>query len=93
MILYRAVDIFFDVIFYLIFIRVIFSWIRVNPYNPIIRFIYQVTDPILMPFQNLMRRLLPPGRGVYIDFSPFIAIIVLQIVRNIVLNIIFTVVY
>jgi len=93
MILYRAVDIFFDVIFYLILARVILSWIRVNPYNPIVRFVYQVTDPILMPFQNLIWRLLPPGRGIYIDFSPLVAIIVLQIVRNIVVSIIFTVAY
>lgn len=93
MILYMAVDIFFDVIFYLILARVILSLIRANPCNPIVRFVYQVTDPILMPFQNLIWRLWPPGSGVYIDFSPLVAIIVLQIVRNIVVRIIITVVY
>lgn len=92
MILIQAIDIFFDVIFYLILARVILSWVRLNPYNPIVRFIYQVTDPILLPFQNLQRRLFPP-RGMYIDFSPFLAIIGLQIIRNILMNIVAGIVF
>src|ERR687891_2643110 len=74
----------------LIFIRVLLSWIPRIPYNPYIRavvdFIHQVTDPYL----NLFRRFLPPvgGRGLALDLSPILAIVVLLIVQRIVVGLI-----
>jgi YggT family protein len=56
----------FSVLQILIFARVIISWIRPDPYNPIVKFIYDATEPLLQP----IRRLLPPMSG--IDFSPII---------------------
>lgn len=74
----------------LIFIRVLLSWIPRIPYNPLLRavvdFIHQVTDPYL----NLFRRFLPPvgGRGLAIDLSPILAIVVLLIAQAIVVGLI-----
>jgi YggT family protein len=47
--------------------RVLISWVNADPYNPIVRFLYVATDPILAP----VRRALPvyPGR---LDLSPMI---------------------
>jgi YggT family protein len=56
----------------LIFGRVIMSWIPVDPNNPIVETLIQVTDPYL----DLFRRIIPPIG--MIDFSPMIAILVLQ---------------
>ncbi|MEZ5066921.1 MAG: YggT family protein [bacterium] len=53
--------------------RVICSWVNADPYNPIVRFIYQATDPFLERIQ----RIVPPIAG--LDFSPFIAILIVQI--------------
>jgi YggT family protein len=53
---------------WLIIIRALISWVSPDPYNPIVRFIDQATDPILRPIQ----RALPPMGG--IDLSPLIAI-------------------
>jgi YggT family protein len=57
----------------LIFIRVMFSWIRpADPWrgpdfsNPLFRISYQLTEPVLRPVRNL----LPMGPG--LDFSPMI---------------------
>jgi YggT family protein len=52
----------------LIFIRVAFSWISRDYNNPIYRFTYQLTEPLLRPVRNLL-----PGGGVGgLDFSPMI---------------------
>ena len=61
--------------------RVILSWLpmagmRVDPYHPLIRFLYQITDPILNP----IRRFSTFGM---IDFSPIVALILLGIVQQI----------
>jgi YggT family protein len=74
----------------LIFIRVLLSWVPRMPYNPTLRavvdFIHQVTDPYL----NLFRRIIPPlgGRGMALDLSPILAIIVLLIAQGIVVGLI-----
>jgi len=52
--------------------------------NPVTRFIYEVTEPVL----GLFRRLLPPRPSFPIDFSPILAFIVLQLLENIVTRII-----
>ncbi len=56
-----------------IFFRAILSWIRPDPYNPIVRALNAITDPILDP----LRRIIP--RMGMMDISPLVAIIVLAI--------------
>lgn len=56
--------------------RAVLSWVSPDPFNPIVRFIHNVTEPVLYP----VRRYLPIGFG-GIDFSPiivFLAIIFLD---------------
>ncbi|MFN2451329.1 MAG: YggT family protein [Candidatus Dormibacteria bacterium] len=62
----------------IIIIRLLLSYFTVNPWNPFVRFIRSVADPLLQPF----RRVLPTMVG--IDFSPLLAIITLQIIRQVV---------
>ncbi len=61
---------------WIIVIRALISWVSPDPYNPIVRFLYRVTEPVLQP----VRRILPIG-GMGIDFSPFIVIIVIYVLR------------
>lgn len=74
----------------LIFIRVLLSWVPRMPFNPTLRavvdFIHQVTDPYL----NIFRRILPPlgGRGMALDLSPILAIILLLIAQGVVVGLI-----
>ena len=56
--------------------RAVLSWVSPDPYNPIVRFIHNVTEPVLSP----IRRALPLNLG-GIDISPIIvmmAVIFLQ---------------
>jgi YggT family protein len=62
---------------YILLGSVIISWVNADPYNPLVSFIYRITDPLL----NRIRRHMP-NTGM-IDFSPLVAfalIYVLQIV-------------
>ena len=82
-ILYRAIDSVFWLLNLAILLRVLFSWIRPDPYNQIVRLVYQITDPILDP----LRRHVPPIGGM--DITPMVAIVILELVRSIVLALIF----
>jgi YggT family protein len=52
----------------LILVRVAFSWVSRDYRNPIYRFTFQITEPILRPVRNL----LPGGGTGGLDFSPMI---------------------
>ncbi len=60
----------------IIFARVIASWIVQNPYNPIYRFLFSMTEPILGPIRRMM-----PNMG--LDFSPIVAYLLLNIAQRI----------
>jgi len=82
----------FTLMNWLIIIRVLISWIRPNIYNSnwqkILRYIYNITEPVLGP----IRRILPQG-NLGIDFSPMIALIILNILRSFVLNLLYSLTY
>src|SRR5437879_2855698 len=59
--------------FWIVIVAAVMTWIEPNPYNPIVRFIYGVTEPVFY----WIREHLPVFFG-GIDFSPFVVIIVIQ---------------
>ncbi len=63
-------------------VRVLISWVRVDPYNPVVRFLYQITEPVLDP----IRRALPQTMG--IDFSPLIALLLIQVLLTVIVSVI-----
>lgn len=58
----------------IIFVRAILSWFAISPYEPIMVFLYRITEPILAP----LRRIIP--RIGMIDITPVIAIIILLLI-------------
>jgi len=76
------IDVFFTLLSLAILARVLLSWIRVSPYHPMVDFLYRVTEPILAP----LRRAIPPLGMV--DISPVIALLLLQIVQQILIALI-----
>lgn len=76
---------FLNIYMVLIFIRILLSWFpNVNLYDPPLSIISQLTDPYL----NLFRSFIPPLGG--IDFSPIIAIFLLQFVAQIIPSLIYS---
>lgn len=61
--------------------RVLMSWVNIDPYSPLARTIFNLTEPVLQPVRNL----LPPAAGM--DFSPLIVLIALQIVGQMLVSI------
>ncbi|MCL2336310.1 MAG: YggT family protein [Firmicutes bacterium] len=64
-----------QVYIYIIIIRIILSLVRFNPFQPGLRFIFEITEPVLRFF----RRYIPP-MGMF-DFSPVAAILFLEIIQ------------
>ncbi|MGI5825732.1 MAG: YggT family protein [Bacillota bacterium] len=76
-----AVKYAFEIFYILIIANCLLSWFpNVNRGNPLIRFIYETTEPFL----NLFRRILPMSRNLPIDFSPIIAIFALFLIQKLV---------
>lgn len=62
---------------WIIIARAILSWVNPDPYNPIVRFLYSATEPVLYT----IRRRLPISFG-GIDFSPLIVILIIMFLDN-----------
>jgi YggT family protein len=82
--LLTTVNVLFQLASLAILARVILSWlpmagVRIDPYHPLIRFLYQITDPILDP----IRRFTTFGT---IDFSPIVALILLDVIRRVLVS-------
>ena len=83
-ILALAINVVFQFLWWAILIRVLISWlpmagIRIDPYNPIIRTLFSITDPILEP----LRKYTTIGM---IDLSPIVALFGLDIIRRILIS-------
>ncbi|SDO47263.1 YggT family protein [Desulforhopalus singaporensis] len=61
--------------------RAVVSWVGADPYNPIVRFLYEATEPAL----SRIRRVLPISMG-GIDFSPMILILAIMFVQSFVVG-------
>ena len=57
---------------WMIIIRAVISWVNPDPYNPIVNFLYQVTEPVLYRVRRYL-----PFRGMAIDLSPIIVFILI----------------
>ncbi|MFQ5585683.1 MAG: YggT family protein [Thermodesulfobacteriota bacterium] len=60
-----------NIYMWIIIIRALLSWVNPDPYNPIVRFLYQITEPVLYQ----VRKRIPYMGG--IDISPLIVIFVI----------------
>lgn len=63
----------------LIFVYIIMSWFRND--NKTFITIYEVLGRICEPYLGLFRKIIPPAGG--LDFSPIVAVVVLQLVVRI----------
>ncbi len=65
MLIAQAINMVFTLYIYIVVARAIISWVNPDPYNPIVRFLHNATDPVLFR----LRRILPLQFG-GMDFSP-----------------------
>ncbi len=84
--LIQIINTVFKLYSYLILARIFLTWIPVDPHNPVVQFIYRVTEPILAPF----RIILPLG-GMGLDLSPIIVFFLLNLLQRAIINILFSI--
>jgi YggT family protein len=76
MALAQVLDIILNIYMWVIIIAALISWVNPDPYNPIVRFLYRATEPVLRP----IRRTIGTALG-GIDVSPIIAILGIMFLR------------
>ncbi len=65
----EGLSLFLQIYSYVLLARALVSWIpNMDPYNPIIQILYQITEPVLEP----IRKLIPPLGGM-VDISIMVA--------------------
>jgi YggT family protein len=57
---------------WIIIFRALITWVNPDPYNPIVQFLYKVTEPVLYPIRRMMG-----AYSIGIDLSPMIAILLI----------------
>lgn len=74
----KVIEIVLNILYWLILIRAILSWVNPDPFNPIVQFLERTTEPILYP----IRRFLLRGSRFSIDISPIIAFLIIMFLRS-----------
>lgn len=82
----KALDIMFEVMFWLILARVLMSWLPIGKGGKISELIYQLTDPVLVPVRTIIYSIFPKMKYSGLDFSPMAALFLLEFVRRIVIG-------
>jgi len=72
----KILDILLTVYMWIVIIRALISWVNPDPYNPIVRFLHAVTDPVLNPIRKVIGYRLGP-----IDISPMVVILAIIFVK------------
>jgi YggT family protein len=62
---------------WIIIISALISWVNPDPYNPIVRFLHAVTEPVLRPIRRIIGHRLGP-----IDISPMVLILAILFIKN-----------
>jgi YggT family protein len=77
----KILDVVLVIFMWIVIARAILSWVSPDPYNPIVRFIHNITEPIL--FQ--IRKRIPLNFG-GIDFSPILVLLAVIFLRRFVVQ-------
>ena len=79
----QVLDMLLSLYMWIIIARAVLSWVNPDPYNPIVRFIHQATEPVLYQ----VRRYLPFFGG--IDFSPIVVLFLIVFLKTAIVSTLF----
>ncbi len=77
----KVLDVVLVMFMWIVIARAILSWVSPDPYNPIVRFIHNITEPVL----HQIRKRLPLNFG-GIDFSPILVLLAVIFMRQFVVQ-------
>lgn len=73
----KVLNIILELYQWVIIITAIISWVNPDPYNPIVRFLHSVTEPVLRPIRRVIGYRLGP-----IDVSPIVVILAIIFIQK-----------
>ncbi|MCK6553435.1 YggT family protein [Candidatus Binatia bacterium] len=73
----QVLQVILNLYMWVVIARAVISWVNPDPYNPIVRFLYSATEPVLAP----LRRRVPLFAG-GIDFSPILVILAIMFLQG-----------
>jgi YggT family protein len=73
----RIVDTLLEIYKWVVIIAALISWVNPDPYNPVVRFLHSVTEPVFRPIRRLIGYRLGP-----IDISPIIVILAIIFIQS-----------
>jgi YggT family protein len=73
----QIIDILLGIYKWIIIISALLSWVNPDPYNPIVRILHKLTEPVLAPLRRRM-----PIRNLGMDFSPVIVLLLIIFLQS-----------
>jgi YggT family protein len=73
----RLLDIVMTMLYWIIIVRALISWVNPDPFNPIVQFLQRVTEPVLNPIRRIFKM-----QFWAVDISPIIAILCLIFIQS-----------
>ena len=73
----RIIDYILDIYKIILLVAVLLTWVNPDPYNPIVRFLHAVTEPVLRPIRRLIGFTFGP-----IDISPIIVFLIIMFAQS-----------
>ncbi len=79
----QFINLLISIYIWIVIIAALITWVQPNPYNPIVRFLWNVTEPVY----RYIRRYIPTTFG-GIDIAPIILILALEFLQILINNLI-----
>ena len=67
--------------FWIIIARAVLSWVNPDPYNPVVRFLYRITEPVLRPIRHRL-----PTFAMGLDLSPMVVLLAIYFLESFVVG-------
>jgi YggT family protein len=77
----RVLDMALEIYMWVVIVRAILSWVQPDPYNPIVRFIYGLVDPVTYRLSRIV-----PTRIGMVDISAMVLILAIYLMRLVVVR-------
>jgi YggT family protein len=77
----RLIGLLLEAYFWIIIARAVLSWVSPDPYNPIVRFLYRVTEPVLRPIRERL-----PTVAMGLDLSPVVVLLAIKVAEWVVVD-------
>jgi YggT family protein len=82
--IWKVVDWVLKVYSLVVIVRALLTWVSPDPYNPLVRFISRLVDPVSYKISRII-----PTRIGMVDISPIILLVLIQVIRELLRRILF----